>query len=60
MIFVSNDVVLVHYNDWKVVHFNADGTVLNQEDDEVSKLFKNKIFIKAESDIINDTKYVLI
>ena len=59
MRFVSNDVVLVWDKDDKVVHFHSDGTVLHQADDEVSKLFKNKVFINAESEIINDTKYIV-
>ena len=59
MKFVSNDVVLMLYNDYKVVHFHSDGTVLHQADDEVSKLFKNNVHIEAESEIINDTKYIV-
>ena len=32
---------------------------LDKIDEEVSKLFKNRVYIKTESQIINDTKYVL-
>ena len=60
MTFVSNDAVLVRYDDYKTVHYKTDGTVIYQEDDEVSKLLKSRVHIIAESEIINDTKYVLI
>ena len=58
MKFVSNDVVLVFYSDDRVIHFKSDGTVLHQTDDDVSNLMEGVDF-KAESEIINGTKYIV-
>ena len=59
MLFVSSGVVLVHFKDDKVVHFKADGTVLHQVDEEVSKLFEDNVDLECESEILNESKYVV-
>ena len=56
MIFVTNEVILVWYEDEKAVYMNSDGTVHHQTESRANKIK----YIYAETEIVNNTKFVAV
>ena len=56
MIFVTNEVILVWYEDEKAVYMNSDGTVHHQTESIPNEIKE----IDAETEIVNNTKFVAV
>ena len=56
MFIVSNDAVLVHLRDYKIVHFKSNGEVIHQKNDITEDLKDSEAY--CESEMINNTKFV--
>ena len=56
MIFVTNEVILVWYSDYKLVYMKSDGTVHHQTESRVKSIRS----IDAETEIVNNTKFLAV